>query len=161
MAGRMRLRSSFPKPSSRLRVNPSVEPTPGVSIGAVPLARIAAASNSEPGIAPPPDELWGGGRSSQCGTNDMMVNGTAHSREMSGVFEPRSNFPSLGAAIELGEHEFPVPERLVGGQPAVGGTQDHPDQRVARLRDGHVAAQDAGHIDVDVLGHGAHGARIA
>ena len=55
------------------------------------------------------------------------------------------------AAVELRHHELAVAERLGRGEAAVGGAHDHLDQRVAGLRDGHVAAQDAGHVEVDVL----------
>src|SRR5262249_23404036 len=65
------------------------------------------------------------------------------------------------AAIKLRQHEVAVAERLGGGEAAVGGAQDHVDQGVAGLFKRHLAAQDAGHVEVDVLRHGAHRARIA
>ena len=65
------------------------------------------------------------------------------------------------APVKLRHHILAVAERLRGGEPAVGRAHDHVDQRVAGLRDRHVAAQDAGHVDVDVLAHGADGLRIA
>src|SRR4051812_15459003 len=65
------------------------------------------------------------------------------------------------APVKLGHHVLAVTERLRGREPSVRSAHDHVDQRVAGLRDGHVAAQDAGHVDVDVLAHGADRLRIA
>ena len=45
-----------------------------------------------------------------------------------------------------------MPERLGGGEPAVGGTEHAIEQRVARLVRRHFLAQQAGDIDVDVSG---------
>ena len=52
-------------------------------------------------------------------------------------------------------------QRLGGGEPSVRRAQDHIDQRVARFRDRQFAPQDAGHVKIDMLGHGARRARIA
>src|SRR5262249_3748226 len=65
------------------------------------------------------------------------------------------------AAVQLREHELAVAKRLGGSEAAVGGAHDHVDEGIARLIERHLAAQDAGHVDVDVLRHGAHRARIA
>jgi predicted DNA-binding protein with PD1-like motif len=65
-----------------------------------------------------------------------------------------------GAPIELGHDELAMAERLGGGQAPARGADHHIDQRVARFVDRHVAAQDAGHVDVDVLAHGAQRARV-
>jgi hypothetical protein len=44
--------------------------------------------------------------------------------------------------------------------PPVGRAQHHVEQRVARLVRGHLLAQQARDVDVDVLAHGAQGARV-
>src|SRR5215831_9472336 len=65
------------------------------------------------------------------------------------------------AAIELGHDEFAMAQRFGGRQPSIGGADHHVDQRVAGAIERQLAAQDTGHVDVDVLGHGAHCARVA
>src|SRR5207248_5309431 len=62
-----------------------------------------------------------------------------------------------GAPVQLRHHILAMAERLRRGEPPVCRPHDHLDQRVAGLRDRHVAAQDARHIEVDVLAHGADG----
>src|SRR5262245_2642902 len=73
----------------------------------------------------------------------------------------RNSGMTLRTSIELGERELAVAERFGGREAAVGGTDDHVDQRVAGRVERLVAAQDASNVDVDVLGHGAQGLRIA
>ncbi len=51
-------------------------------------------------------------------------------------------------------------ERLGRGEPAVGGAEHHLEQLVAGLIHVDLAPRDAGDVDIDVLGHQAHGARI-
>src|SRR5712691_1668133 len=65
------------------------------------------------------------------------------------------------AAVKLGHHELAVAQRLGGGEASIGRAHDHVDQRVAGVVERHLAPQDAGHVEIDVLGHGADGARIA
>src|SRR5947207_5277285 len=68
---------------------------------------------------------------------------------------------SLSAPIELGHDELAMPERFGTREPTVGGSGDQFDQRVARLVDGHFAAQDGRHVQIDVLFHRADGDRVA
>src|SRR5712691_4031237 len=65
-----------------------------------------------------------------------------------------------GAFVQASEDELTMSERFCGGEPAVRGTEHHFDEFVARLVHVDLLARDAGHVDVDVLGHEAHGARI-
>src|SRR3954468_13155603 len=65
-----------------------------------------------------------------------------------------------GALIELGQHELAMAERLGAGEAAVAGADRDIDERVARLIQRHLAAEDAGHVEVDVLLHLARGLRV-
>src|SRR5258706_11990571 len=62
------------------------------------------------------------------------------------------------ALVEPRQHELPMAERLGGGEAAVGGAEHALEQLVARLVGRHLPAEQPRHVDVDVLGHGAHGA---
>src|SRR5256884_774377 len=65
-----------------------------------------------------------------------------------------------GAFVQAREDELAMAERFCGGEPAVRGAQHHLEELVARLVHVDLTARDAGHVDVDVLRHEAHGARI-
>src|SRR5881628_3468199 len=65
-----------------------------------------------------------------------------------------------GAFVQAREDELAMSEGFCGGQPAVRGTQHHLEEPVARLVHVDLTARDAGHVEVDVLGHEAHRARI-
>ena len=76
----------------------------------------------------------------------------AHGMQDEAPDDPRpvNQFPRRGggigtsrAAVELGHREFAMAEGFRGGQPAVRGTHDHVDQRVAGLRDRHLAPEDS------------------
>src|SRR3546814_12254187 len=58
-----------------------------------------------------------------------------------------------GTAVQLGHDELAVLQRLGGGEPAVAGSERDVDQRIARLIEIHLAAQDAGDVKIDVLAH--------
>ena len=51
-------------------------------------------------------------------------------------------------------------ERLGRGEAAIAGAAGDLDQGIPRLVEGHLAAQDAGDVEVDVLAHGPRGARV-
>src|SRR3546814_7922993 len=53
-----------------------------------------------------------------------------------------------------------VLQRLGGGEPAVAGSERDVDQRIARLIEIHLAAQDAGDVEIDVLAHLARRLRV-
>src|SRR5690606_6090358 len=65
-----------------------------------------------------------------------------------------------GAFVEPRQDELPVPERLGRGQPPVGGAEHALEELVARLVGRELLPEEAGDVDVDVLGHGAHRARV-
>src|SRR5882762_6807547 len=65
-----------------------------------------------------------------------------------------------GAFVQASEDELAMSERFCSGEPAVRGTEHHLEKLVARLVHVDLLARDARHVDVDVLGHEAHGARI-
>src|SRR5581483_1566019 len=69
-------------------------------------------------------------------------------RALTLTLSQRERGPDLGAAIELGHHEFAVTERFSGGESAVGGADDHVDQCVTRLVERLFAAKDARDIQV-------------
>src|SRR3546814_8181635 len=65
-----------------------------------------------------------------------------------------------GTAVQLGHDELAVLQRLGGGEPAVAGSERDVDQRIARLIEIHLAAQDAGDVEIDVLAHLARRLRV-
>src|SRR5882762_2822167 len=65
-----------------------------------------------------------------------------------------------GAFVQAREDELAVSQRLRGGEPAVRRSEHHLDELVARLVHVDLLARDSGHVDVDMLGHQAHRARI-
>ena len=67
----------------------------------------------------------------------------------------------LGAAVKLSHNKLAVAEGFAGSVTTVAGAADAIDERVASLVDGHLALQDSRNVDVDVLAHGADGARVA
>src|SRR6266704_5358480 len=73
---------------------------------------------------------------------------------------PPPHRANSGAFVQASEDELAMSERFCGGEPAVRGTEHHFEEFVARLVHVYLLARDAGHVDVDVLGHEAHGARI-
>src|ERR1700724_1800377 len=65
-----------------------------------------------------------------------------------------------GTFVEARHHEFAVAERFRGGEASVDGAEHHVDELVARLVHRDFALQESRGIDVDVLAHRAHRARI-
>src|SRR4029078_8723451 len=65
-----------------------------------------------------------------------------------------------GALVQPRQHELAVPERFRGSQPAVRGAEHALEQLVAGLVRRELPPQQSLHIELDVLGHRAHGARI-
>src|SRR6185312_17425865 len=64
------------------------------------------------------------------------------------------------AFIKPRHDEFAVAERLGGGKSAVHGAEHHVEELVARLVHRHLALQQAARVEIDVLAHRAHRARI-
>src|SRR3989337_3448782 len=69
-------------------------------------------------------------------------------------------FSTSGALVEPCQDELAMSERFGRGQPAVGRAEHAVEQFVAGLVRGELFSQQAGDVDVDVLRHRAHGARI-
>src|SRR5712691_7880171 len=67
---------------------------------------------------------------------------------------------SSGALVEPRQHELAVAERLGGGEPPARRAEHALEELVAGLVGRHLAAQQARHVDVDVLAHRAHRTRI-
>ena len=67
----------------------------------------------------------------------------------------------LGALVQTGHDEFAVSEDFSARHTAVAGADEHIKQLVAGLIVVHLAAEDAGHVDIDVLAHGTQGTRVA
>src|SRR6202163_2072734 len=65
-----------------------------------------------------------------------------------------------GTFVEARHHEFAVAERFRSGEASVDGAEHHVDELVAGLVHGDFALQEARGIDVDVLAHRAHRARV-
>src|SRR5437763_43176 len=62
--------------------------------------------------------------------------------------------------VEARQHELTMTQRLGGGEAAVGGAEHALEELVARLVHVELLARDARDVHVDVLRHGAYGARI-
>lgn len=66
----------------------------------------------------------------------------------------------LGATVKLGHDEFDVTQRFGGRESTVCRVSDAVDECITRLIDRHLAPNDTGNIDVDVLWHESDGPRI-
>src|SRR3954463_7962223 len=66
----------------------------------------------------------------------------------------------LGALIQPREYELAVAKRLGGGEASVCRPKHHVEEFVAGFIHRDLALQQARRVDVDVLAHRAHGARI-
>src|SRR5881227_3791151 len=66
----------------------------------------------------------------------------------------------LSAFIKARQHEFAMPQRFRGGETSVRRAEHHVEQLVARLVHRDLALQESRRVDIDVLAHRAHGARI-
>src|SRR2546422_907482 len=64
------------------------------------------------------------------------------------------------ALIKPRQHELAVPECFGRGEPAIGGAEHHVEQLIARVAHRELPLQEPGRVDIDVLAHRAHGARI-
>src|SRR6185295_19094656 len=72
----------------------------------------------------------------------------------------RVRSPNLCALVEASQHKFAVAERLGGGEPAFDGAEHHVEKLVARVAHRELPLQQAARVDVDVLAHRAHRARV-
>src|SRR5438034_6659719 len=72
---------------------------------------------------------------------------------------PREGLAS-SAFVESGQHEFAVSQGFGGRQTAIGSAEHHVQELVADLVHGDFTLQQPAGVDVDMLGHGAHGPRI-
>ena len=58
-----------------------------------------------------------------------------------------------GAAIQFSHHEFVVTENLSGREAPIGHAYDGVNKNVASAIDRHVATDDTGYVDIDMLAH--------
>src|SRR6478672_6124527 len=102
----------------------------------------------------------------------LSVRSALATEVLSATFTPATSAPSaakasgsenrktLSALIQPRQHELAMAQRLGGGEASVGGAEQALEQLVAGLVGRQLFSQQAGDVDVDMLGHRPHGARV-